>query len=136
MNRPREVAPPLGEQERAVLLFIAAHAPCPARDVVEKFAGEQELARTTILTKIERLRRKGYLTRRRQGGVYTYSPSVPRAELLRGLVSDFVERTLDGSVAPLVSYLLDTRPLNPDDARVLERLVAELRAREQEEGRR
>src|SRR5262245_50072772 len=106
--------PTLGEQELAVLRFIAARAPVPARDVVEKFAGEQELARTTILTKIERLRKKGYLTRRRQKGVFVYSPRVPQAEVLQGLVRDFVEKTLGGSVSPVVSYLIDTRRLTEE----------------------
>ena len=46
--------PRLGEQELAVLSYIAAHAPVAARDVVEQFASEQELARTTVLTVMER----------------------------------------------------------------------------------
>src|SRR5579872_1373989 len=84
--------PSLGDQELAVLRYIAEHAPVPARDVIEKFADEQDLARTTILTKIERLRKKGYLTRRRQHGVFYYSPRVPQTDVLRGLIHDFVEK--------------------------------------------
>jgi predicted transcriptional regulator len=118
----------LGEQEIAVLRFIAERAPVPARDVVEKFADEQELARTTILTKIERLRRKGYLTRRRQKGVYVYSPRIPQSEVVQGLVQEFVEKTLGGSAAPVVAYLLDTRRLTPEEAAVLQRLAEELDA--------
>ena len=120
--------PSLGEQEIAVLRFIAEHAPIPAREVVEKFAGEQELARTTILTKIERLRKKGFLTRRRKNGIFYYSPRLPQAEVLHGLVSDFVEKTLGGSVSPVVAYLMNTRTLSDVELAVLQRLADELPA--------
>jgi predicted transcriptional regulator len=116
----------LGEQEIAVLRFIAERAPVPAREVVEKFAGEQELARTTVLTKIERLRKKGFLSRRRQGGVFVYSPRVPQAEVLQGLVRDFVEKTLGGSVSPVLAYLIHTRDLSTEELAVLQRLAGDL----------
>jgi predicted transcriptional regulator len=119
--------PSLGDQELAVLRFIAERAPVAARDVVEKFAGEQELARTTILTKIERLRRKGFVVRRKKHGVFYYSPRVSQAEVLQGVVRDFVEKTLGGSVSPVVAYLLNTRGLSDDDAAVLQRLADDLR---------
>lgn len=124
--------PSLGDQELAVLRFIAEHAPVPGREVVEKFAGEQELARTTVLTKIERLRKKGYLTRKRRNGIFYYSPGVPQAEVLRGVVGDFIEKTLGGSVSPVVAYLMDTRRLSSEELASLERLAAELRAEERQ----
>jgi predicted transcriptional regulator len=122
--------PSLGDQELAVLKFIAERAPVPARDVIEKFGGEQELARTTVLTKIERLRKKGFLTRKRVKGVFCYSPRVEQSEVMRGLVRDFVEKTLGGSVSPVVAYLVDTRRLTDEELAVLQRLAADLREEE------
>jgi predicted transcriptional regulator len=122
--------PSLGEQELAVLRFIAEHAPVPARDVIDKFAGEQELARTTVLTKIERLRKKGYLARKRRQGVFYYSPRVPQAEVLQGLVRDFIEKTLGGSVSPVVAYLSNTAEISPADVERLQGAIEVLRARQ------
>ena len=113
----------LGEQELAVLRFIAERAPVAAREVIDHFGGEQELARTTILTKIERLRKKGYLTRRLRKGVYVYSPRVPQAEVVQGLVRDFVERTLGGSVSPVLAYLINTHELSEAEVALLQRLA-------------
>jgi len=126
--------PTLGEQELAVLRFIAESAPVAAREVVDKFGGEQELARTTVLTKIERLRKKGYLTRRRLRGVYVYSPRVPQAEVVQGLVRDFVEKTLGGSVSPMLAYLIHTRELSEEELAVLQRLADELESEAEERG--
>jgi predicted transcriptional regulator len=118
--------PSLGDQELAVLRFIADYGPVPARDVVEKFAAEQELARTTILTKMERLRKKGYLTRRRRQGIYYYSPRVPQAEVLQGLVRQFVEKTLGGSVSPVVAYLMGVQEISDAEIAELQRLARQL----------
>ena len=126
--------PTLGDQELAVLRFIAERAPVPARDVIDKFAGEQELARTTILTKMERLRKKGFLTRKRLHGVFYYSPRVAQSEVLHGLVKDFVEKTLGGSLSPVVAYLVDTRNLTEEEAAVLRRLAEDLRDVEAPQG--
>jgi predicted transcriptional regulator len=130
--------PSLGEQELAVLRFIADHGPVPAREVIEKFASEQELARTTILTKLERLRKKGYLVRRRRQGVFYYSSRVPPGELLHGLVGDFIEKTLGGSVSPVVAYLAGMEEISDEDLAELQRLAQELktkRDRQKSEGR-
>ncbi len=120
--------PSLGEQELEVWRFIADHAPIPGREVVAQFAEQRGLARTTVLTVIERLRKKGYLTRRRRDGVYHYSPRVPPADVVQGLVRYFVEKTLAGSVSPLVAYLAKTHPISDTELADLQRLVDELKA--------
>ena len=125
--------PSLGEQELEVLRFIADRAPIAAREVAEHFAAERGLARTTILTVMERLRKKGYLTRRRREGVFEYSPRVPQAELLQGLVRDFVEKTLAGSISPVVAYLAHSRRLSDAELAELQKIVDELRSAREEE---
>lgn len=127
--------PHLGEQELEVLRFITERAPVTAREVVEGFGGERSLARTTILTVMERLRKKGYLTRRRRDGVFVYVPRVPQAELLNGLVRDFVEKTLGGSVSPVVAYLSRARRLSDGELDELQKLVQDLKAQRNEETR-
>jgi predicted transcriptional regulator len=129
------MTPPLGEQELEVWRFVAERAPVSAREVADRFAEERGLARTTILTVMERLRKKGYLVRRRREGVYEYSPRVPPAEVVQGLVRQFVEKTLAGSVSPLVAYLTHSRQLSREEVAELERLVQALRAEEEAEER-
>jgi len=124
---------PLGEQELEVLRYVSEHAPVTARDVVEGFGEERGLARTTILTVIERLRKKGYLVRRRREGVFQYLPHQPQSELLQGLVRQFVEKTLGGSVAPVVAYLANTRKMSDQELSELQDLVQELKSRKEDE---
>ena len=120
--------PPLGEQELEVLRFVSEHAPVTAREVVAGFGEERNLALTTILTVLERLRKKGYLTRKKQEGAFSYSPRIPQARVLHSLVSQFVEKTLGGSVSPVVAYLAEARGISDADLAELEKVVDELRA--------
>src|SRR5688572_23374283 len=68
--------PTLGDLEIEVLRFVSNRAPISIRDTAETFGRERGLARTTILTVMERLRKKKYLARRRVEGVFLYQSSV------------------------------------------------------------
>lgn len=119
--------PSLGDQELEIYRFVDDRAPIAGRDVAEYFASAKSLARSTVLTVLERLRTKGYLSRKRSAGVYLYSTKVDAAEVLHSLIGSFVERTLGGSVSPVVAYLAKTRDLTDEELSELLRLVDELR---------
>jgi predicted transcriptional regulator len=124
--------PSLGEQEMDLLQYVTENAPVSVRQAAEGFGQPRGLARTTVLTVLERLRRKGYLARARRRGVYRYSPRMPQEEVLRGLVQEFVRSTLRGSLAPVVAYLAQARELTEAEVEELDRLVAELKGRAKE----
>ena len=118
----------LGEQEMSILQYVADHMPAAARDVAEAIGQERKIARTTVLTVLERLRRKGYLTRRRREGIFHYAPSESQPELLKNLVGQFIAKTLGGAFSPVVAYLSGNRQISERDLADLEKLVGELRA--------
>ena len=99
----------LGEQETELLRFVAEQeAALTVREAVASWGEPRGLARTTVLTMLERLREKGHLVREKTSeDNWAYLPAVPKAELLSGLVQNFVQRTLGGSVSPFVSYLTE-----------------------------
>jgi predicted transcriptional regulator len=119
--------PTVGGQELEVLRFIAEHAPISTGEVARQFGEPKNLARGTIIKMMERLHKKGYLTRRQEEGVYVYSPIVPKQELLQNLMQEFVERTLKGSVSPIVAYLTNSRQVSDAELEELGKLVEELR---------
>jgi predicted transcriptional regulator len=122
----------LGDQELEVLRYITDHAPVTVREVAEDFGERMGLARTTILTMMERLRKKGHLIRRKPGSTFEYLPAVSKQDLMRGLVHDFVEKTLGGSLTPFVAYLTDKQGLSDSEMSDLSRLVAKLRLENKE----
>jgi predicted transcriptional regulator len=128
MRKPRYFSP----AEWEMLQYIMEHDPITVREVAVRFASTHGYARTTVLTMMERLRGKGYLTRRKEGGVNRYSPSEPRPDLLQGLVRDFVQKALGGSVSPFVAYLGKEARLKPEELNELKQLVQDWEARQEE----
>jgi predicted transcriptional regulator len=119
--------PRIGSAELDLLKFIAERHPVKVRDVVEFAGREKGLARTTVLTMLERLRKKGHLSRRKVEGVFQYEPRASKAEMLRRLVRDFVEGALGGSVAPFAAYLTDAKGFSQKELAELETAVRELK---------
>ncbi len=120
----------IGAAELEVLHFIQDHHPITVRDVADHFGASKGHVRTTILNVMERLRAKGFLTRKKADGLFHYAPSVPRAELQHRLVGDFIERTLGGSVLPFMAYLVRDANLTEQEIRELKRVVRELEDQE------
>ena len=118
----------IGEQELALLRFVADRGAVSVGEAAEAFGGNRGLARSTVLTMMERLRRKGHLARRMADGVYRYRALSSSADLLKGAVRRFVERHLDGSVSPFLAYLTDSAELSERERRELEKIVARLDA--------
>jgi predicted transcriptional regulator len=119
------VKKPLGDLELEVLQFVSARERCTVRDVAEDYGENRGLARTTILTVMERLRKKGYLARRKHGGSFVYSPAHEQSEVMQGIVKDFVEKTLGGSLTPFMAYLADSKSLTREEIAQLKELVEE-----------
>lgn len=116
----------VGEQELALLRYVAASAPASAGEISLGFGEPNGLARSTIETVLERLRKKGFLKRSRVGGVYRYEPTEGPQELVGGLIEQFVEKTLEGSLIPLVAHFSKSGRLSPGEIEELERLVRKL----------
>jgi len=125
----------LGSTEIEILRYIGDHHPIRVGEVAEHVAQTTGQARTTVLTIMERLRRKGHLVRRQIGGVYHYSPKVAKHDLRRGLVKTFVDKTLGGSIAPFDAYLAEDGTLSADDLDQLRCLVREMEHARKEERR-
>jgi predicted transcriptional regulator len=110
----------LGRAELEILQYIQDHHPISVRVLAEHVAATKGHTRTTALNVMERLRRKGHLTREKIAGVYHYSPSQPKPQLMRSLVRDFVNGVLGGSLEPFVAYL-------GQEAKVSDQQLEELR---------
>jgi len=122
----------IGDQELALLRFVAERGGATVGEAAEAFGEPRGLARSTVLTMMERLRKKGHLTRRLAQGVYRYTSRATARVVMRDAVRDFVRQTLDGSVSPFVAYLAEDADLSADDLAELEQLVEHLQARRTE----
>ena len=84
---------------------------------------------------LDRLREKGYLSRRKIKGTYHYSPRIAKREMLAGMVRRFVEESLEGSVSPFIAYLAERPSLTDAEVSKLKELVREIEDGRQEKRR-
>ena len=119
----------IGSQELALLRFVGEAGQSSVGQAAEQFGQPRGLARSTVLTMMERLRKKGHLTRRHHDGLYRYAPRTAPGAAVTHAVKRFVERTLDGSIAPFVAYLAERERISDDELAELESLLARLQNR-------
>src|SRR5918993_2648390 len=91
-----------GEQELALLTWVAEHPAITVGEVADQYGAPRALARSTVLTMMERLRKKGHLSRKQVEGVFRYTTGAGPEDLLKDAVGTFVTRSLGGSVSPFV----------------------------------
>ncbi len=123
----------IGDQELALLQHIAEQGDVSVGEVAAVFGESRGLARSTVLTMMERLRAKAYLERKQtDGGVFRYSSTAQQDDVVQHAVGSFVEKTLQGSVSPFVAWMSQRTEVSDDELAELEALVATLQTRRRE----
>lgn len=101
---------PLGELEAVVMERLwASSAPVTVRDIQGELAPARPLAYTTVMTVMDHLFSKGYVTREKQGKAYRYSPAYSRDEHAAALLKQALASSSDRGAA-LVRFIGDLAP--------------------------
>ena len=124
--------PTIGDQELALLHYLSEHQSASVGEVATGFGQPRGLARSTVLTMMERLRGKAYLKRRQVRGMYRYSTATAPKEAMRSAVGSFVEKTLSGSVSPFVAWMSEHAEVSDSELSELEALVTRLQSKRKE----
>ena len=99
------------------------------------------VAYTTVMTTLDRLFKKGFVGRRREGRAFVYTAARTRAEVEAAVASGVLGGLLShgpGAAMPILSNLVDTVGARDDGAELLgalETLVRERRRKIEEEER-
>ena len=98
----RDVPPPL---ELLCLKALWSLQEGNVKDVRRLVAETRPLAYTTIMTVLERLAKKGKVTRRKMGRAFVYTPAETRATLRRAAVRELLDSLFDNSEEELFLFL-------------------------------
>lgn len=117
---PREIPPPL---ELECLKALWATGEASVRAVQQHLEPRKKLAYTTVMTLLDRLARKGGVSRRKNGRAFLYAPLVDQETLRRKAIHELSESLFEGSEALLASYMAPRAPahataLTQDDERL------------------
>ena len=128
----RGIAHVLGELETAVMELLWKEPGQLVNEVEERLRERRGSAHTTVSTTLERMYRKGYLTREKHSRAFVYAPRYTREEFERGLAQEVLGALLGGFTEPALSAFVE---LVGDDASVLDRLEMMIREKRREQGK-
>jgi predicted transcriptional regulator len=118
------------DAELGVLQALWDHGPAPIRKltaVLYRSAGVSQYA--TVQKLLERLEAKGYIERDRTANIHVFSAAVAKDELIGRRLQSLAEQLCGGSLTPLLSHLLQSRPLSAEERTSLRTLIDELTPR-------
>jgi predicted transcriptional regulator len=98
----RDVPPPL---ELLCLNALWSMGEGNVKDVLQIVVRTRPLAYTTIMTVLDRLVRKGKVTRHKVGRAFVYTPEASRDQMRRAALREFLDAFFDGSERELMAFL-------------------------------
>ena len=123
MKKERRQTLSAGELELMKILWRRGSG--TVRDVQRELRKKKKLAFNTVMTFLVRMYNKGYVSRKKMGGLYVYSPKVNMAKILKEVASRIINKVFDGSLDPLVTYIAESRKLSPEQIQQLKKLTTD-----------
>jgi BlaI family transcriptional regulator, penicillinase repressor len=102
---------PLTPAEFELLEVIWSRGDSSVREVWELAGPRRGLAYTTVMTVLDKMRRKGVLSQRKKGKAHIYAPLLTREEALRAVVRHVAESYFGSSTTALARTAADTPEL-------------------------
>jgi len=115
--------PALSEGQLEIMHAVWDKGEVTVSEVWEALAARREVARNTVLTLMDRLEKKGWLSRRADGQTHRYSAAVSRQSTLGDVVHRLVESAFAGSADSLMLALLEGRGVSDDEAARIRALI-------------
>ena len=109
----RDIPPPL---ELLCLNALWSLGRGSVKEVRELVTPNRTLAYTTVMTILDRLARRGVVTRRKSGRAFVYEPSVSRDAMRRLALKEFLDSYFESSQDQLLQFLQGRAPAGLPDS--------------------
>ncbi|PQO37406.1 BlaI/MecI/CopY family transcriptional regulator [Bremerella cremea] len=123
MARPESEYPT--ELELEILKVLWEESPLPVRDVRArlKSGAKRPLAHSSVITMLNIMYRKGFLTRQKEGNAFLFSPKVKKEDVTGQMLGDLVLRVFGGSPTAMMMNLLETSDIDSEELTELRKLI-------------
>ena len=102
----------LTEAEWQLMKALWEAYPATARQISGRLPTAVSWAYTTIKTMLGRLAEKGAVTERKEGNVSVYEPVLTQHKARRGALRALMNQAFDGTLGPLVHFLVEEENLS------------------------
>ena len=123
---PSQSPEALTPAEWKIMKIIWQQGQGAARDVYQVAGKKYGWAPSTVKTILRRLVEKDYLKTRQIGNSFLYRPARPVLKSLCGAADVLLDHALDGTVGPLLAYMVKNGRLSPGELQDLRGLIEKL----------
>jgi len=114
----------LGDLQLRIMKILWDRAEATVSEVVEALGPKLGLAYTTIATMLRKMEARGLLRHRADGRTFVYQALVKEDAVTLSMAEHLLDRLFEGSLSGLVSHLLHSREVSPQELERLEKLIA------------
>jgi BlaI family penicillinase repressor len=130
-----EGPPVMSDAEREVLKVLWDHGPLAVRDVVRQLAETgQSWARSTVITLLQRLEKKGYVSSDKSQFAFVFRPILSREDVMRSRMNDLAGELCDGDALPLVLAFAERHQFSPKELARFRQMIDDLEAKRGKRG--
>ena len=125
MSRRKNSLPELSKSEYDILRILWKRGRLNVREVHDDLLPSSGWAYTTTKTIMDRMAKKGLLSRKAFHGIYLYEPRITRPVGLARFVQFFADRVLEMDTQSVVAMFAQSGAISPEEIEQLEKLLEE-----------
>ncbi|MBS0202845.1 MAG: BlaI/MecI/CopY family transcriptional regulator [Planctomycetes bacterium] len=126
---------PMSDAEREVLKVLWDHGPLAVRDVLAKIVeAGQEWSRSTVITLLQRLEKKGYVLSDKSQFAFVFRAVVSREDEMRARMNDLASELCNGEALPLVLAFTEKHRFAPEELARFRQMIDSIEARSGKRG--
>ena len=119
--------PAMSDAEREVLKALWEHGPSTVREVQGVLGGQgQEWTRSTVITLLQRLERKGYVASDKRKFAFVFRAAVTREQVMHQRISELAEELSEGDAVPLVMAFAQRHRFTEAEIEQFRRMIDEM----------
>ncbi|MCA9135634.1 MAG: BlaI/MecI/CopY family transcriptional regulator [Planctomycetales bacterium] len=126
---------PMSDAEQAVLKVLWDHGAMGVKDVLEKVTeAGQEWSRSTVITLLQRLEKKGYVVCDRSQFAFVFQAAVSREDEMRARMNQLAGELCDGETLPLVLAFAQQHRFSPDEIERFREMIDQIKPKNKKRG--
>lgn len=112
----------LGNLQKEIMEILWDLGEASVRQIKDKLK-RKNLAYTSVLTIMQRLRKAGWITHRAEGNTYIYRPLHDRSQEATRSAKQFIDRVFHGDTRMLFQHLIDNVDLTAEDLDAVRKMI-------------
>jgi predicted transcriptional regulator len=125
----------MSDAEREVLKVLWEHGSLAVRDVLPKLKDlGQDWSRSTVITLLQRLEKKGYVESDKSQFAFVFRASVSREDEMRARMNDLACELCDGEGLPLVLAFAARHRFAPEELARFRKMIESLETKRRKRG--